>query len=273
MTNDAALSVEKVLDKLVSIEGRLARIEARLEATEADSLRREEDTRRRLATIENYAGTGSERASALLDQWERTFLVRRLKNPGLEASVAGKKDRYENAMHLLLTSLFYGGRMMFWQGNDPLEPVAIPCTQPIEFDSDEFDAMMTHVAGAVPPEIETEEDREKGLLDRNDNATLRSPYRVQPVPMITMLRNVLARTQQIVASLDPPDDEPLRIAVRDAHYASPSRVFGVDELIDAGRNVEGFPVDSFMQSKSRFMQRLVDDGILIKVSHGKYRKK
>lgn len=263
---DLASLIGSMMDKLVSIEARLTSIETRLETTE-------EDTRRRLATIENYAGTGSERVATLLDQWDRTFLVRRLKNPGLEASVAGRKDRYENAMHLLLTSLFYGGRMMFWQGDHPSEPVAIPCTQPIEFDSDEFDAMMSHIAGAVPPEIETEEDPSNGLLDRNDNATLRAPYRVQPVPMITMLRNVLARMQQIVASLDPPDDEPMRIAVRDAHYASPSRVFGVDELIDAGRNVDGFSVDSFVQNKSRFMQRLVDDGILVKVSHGKYRKK
>ncbi len=259
-------------DRLERIEGLLLDL---TKSVAAITHRLDEHTKR-LATIENSAGTACKRITDHHEdfdkRWNKTFLVQKLLNNGIPAQRVAEKDMYENAMHYLVESLHYGGRFVFWQDQFADVPKIVGCDNMVEWDDPQIAQMLSFPGGVVPPDFPRENDEERRQVGENTN--YRGDLRVSAVPPAVMLRYLIGKIEEIAT----------RVRRLEVPSSTPKKVFSIEDVIDVvAESRETFTPKSIITTaadmgvevdanQARMTSRLVESGVITKAGFGLYRK-
>lgn len=268
-------------DRLERIEGLLLD----LTKSVATITHRLDEHTKRLATIENSAGTACKRITEHHEdfdkRWNKTFLVQKLLNNGIPAQRVAEKDMYENAIHYLVESLHYGGRFVFWQDQFADVPKIVGCDNMVEWDDPQIAQMLSFPGGVVPPDFPRENDEERRQVGENTN--YRGDLRVSAVPPAVMLRYLIGKIEEISARMGqietaPTTPKKFPIVPKKVEYTIEdiiefAHVFGDGKF--TRKNLlyvaEEYDFD-IGQNPDRFMKTLLDDGLIEKLGFGLYRK-
>lgn len=250
----------------------------RIEGLLLDLTKSVADITKRLATIENSAGTACKRITEHHEdfdkRWNKTFLVQKLLNNGIPAQRVAEKDMYENAMHYLVESLHYGGRFVFWQDQFADVPKIVGCDNMVEWDNPQIEQMLSFPGGAVPPDFPRENDEERRQVGENTN--YRGDLRVSAVPPAVMLRYLIGKIEDISARMErigtvPVVQRKFEYTIEDVidAVAESRETFTPKSVITTAADM-GVEFDS--RNQARIFARLVDEGVIEKLGFGLYRK-